>query len=105
MLLAKSVDKWIVEYDKELNTSTWLKYTIINRLHVDALTCSICTRFKSKFEGMRNYNPAFIEDSRNLRTSSFKDHAASSMHVWAMSLLKNSKAMMSPSMLRLRRHF
>ena len=88
MLLAKSVDKWIVEYDKELNTSMWLKYTIINRLHVDALTCSICTRFKSKFEGMRNYNPAFIEGSRNLRTSSFKDHAASSMHVWAVTVEK-----------------
>ena len=43
MLLAKSVDKWIAEYDKELNTSTWLKYTVVDRHHVDSLTCSVCT--------------------------------------------------------------
>ena len=91
MLLAKSVDKWIAEYDKELNTSTWLKYTVVDRLHVDSLTCSVCIRFKSKLEGMRNYNPAFIEGSKNLRTSSFKDHAASSMHVRAMSMLKRQR--------------
>ena len=91
MLLAKSVDKWIAEYDKELNTSTWLKYTVVDRHHVDSLTCSVCTRFKSKLEGMRNYNPAFIEGSKNLRTSSFKDHAASSMHVRAMSMFKKQR--------------
>lgn len=91
MLLAKSVDKWIVEYDKELNTSTWLKYAVIDCIHVDALACSVCTDFKSKLEGMRNYDPAFTKGSRNLRTSSFKDHAASSMHVRAMSLLKKQQ--------------
>lgn len=32
MLLAKSVNKWIAEHDKELDTSTLLKYTIVNRL-------------------------------------------------------------------------
>ena len=37
-----------------------------------------------KLEGMHNYNPAYIEGSRKL--SSFKDHAARTMHVWAMSL-------------------
>ena len=81
MLLAKSIDKWITEYDKELNTSTWLKYTVVDCLHVDSLMCSVCTRFKSKLQGMRNYNPAFIEGSKNPRTSSFKDHATSTMHV------------------------
>ena len=66
MLLAKSIDKWIVEYDKELNTSTWLKYAVIDCIHVDALAWSVCTHFKSKLEGMRNYNPAFTEGYRNL---------------------------------------
>ena len=79
--MAKSVDKWISENDKELNTSTWLKYTVVDRLHVVSLLCSVCTQFKSKLEGMRNYNPAFIDGSKNLRTSSFKDHAGSSMHM------------------------
>ena len=31
----------------ELNSSAWLKYTIINRFYVDTLTCSICARFRS----------------------------------------------------------
>ena len=88
MLLAKSIDKWITEYDKELNTSTWLKYTVVDCLHVDSLMCSVCTRFKSKLQGMRNYNPAFVEGSKNLQTSSFKDHVTSIMHVRAMSMLK-----------------
>ena len=44
----------------------WLKYTIVDRPHVDSLTCSICTRFKSKLEGMHNFNPTFIEGSKNV---------------------------------------
>ena len=31
MLLAKSVNKWIAEHNKELNTSTWLTYTVHRR--------------------------------------------------------------------------
>ena len=31
MLLAKSVNKWTAEHDKELNTSTWLTYTVHHR--------------------------------------------------------------------------
>ena len=79
-------NKWITEYDKELNSSAWLKYTIINHFYVDTLTCSICAYFRSKLEGMHNYNPAYIEGPRNLRMSSIKDHAARTMHVWAISL-------------------
>lgn len=39
MLLAKRVDKWIVEHDEELSTVTWLKYTVVDCPHVDTLTC------------------------------------------------------------------
>ena len=71
----RTIESWI-----------WLKYTIIDRLRVDALTCSICTHFKGKLEGMHNYNPAHIKGSRKKWTSNFKDHAASTMHMQAMSL-------------------
>ena len=37
MLLAKSVDKWIVEYDKEYNTETWLKYNAVDWTHMETL--------------------------------------------------------------------
>ena len=60
MLLANSVNKRIAEHDKELNTSTWVTYTIVDRLHMDMSTCSVCTRIKNKLEGMRNYNPAYM---------------------------------------------
>ena len=56
--------------------------------HVSSLKCSVCTQFQSKLCGMPNYNPAFIDGSKNLRASSFKDHAVSSMHARAMLLLK-----------------
>ena len=54
VLMANSVNKWIAEHDKELNTSTWLTYTVVDCLHVDVSTCSVCTRLKNKLEGMRN---------------------------------------------------
>ena len=60
MLLAKSVNKWIAEHDKELNTSTWVTYTVVDRLHMDVSTCSVCTRLKNKLEGIRNYKPAYM---------------------------------------------
>ena len=36
MLLANSVNKWIAEHDKELNTSMWLTYTVVDRLHMES---------------------------------------------------------------------
>ena len=37
---------------------------------------------------MHNFRPAFIEGTCNVKTSSFKDHAATDMHCHAMILLK-----------------
>ena len=41
---------------------------------------------------MHNYNPAYIEGSKNLHPSSFKEHAASNMHSRAMLLLKRAQS-------------
>ena len=68
MLLAKSVYKWIAEYDKDLNTTTWLKYEVLDPVHIESLKCSVCETFKDKLVGMRNYNPAFIVGTKNRRT-------------------------------------
>ena len=35
---------------------------------------------------MRNYRPAFVEGTANVRASTFKDHAATDMHRRAMAL-------------------
>ena len=89
-VLRSSVDKWIAENDKVLNTSVWLKYDTdpFDRTRVLSLKCSICSCFKDRLVGRRNYSSAFVDGSGNLRASSFKDHAASDMHSRAMLLLK-----------------
>ena len=89
-VLKSTVDKWVVENDKALCTSTWLKCEVdsANRSRVVALKCSVCCQFRDKLVSMRNYSAAYVEGSSSLRTSSFKDHAASDMHSRAMLLLK-----------------
>ena len=51
-----------------------------DRNHVDSMSCSVCTCFRAKIQGMRNFSRAFIEGTQNLQASSFKDQAASEMH-------------------------
>ena len=89
---AKTVEKWIAENDKALSTSTWLKYDKADCEYVATLKCSVCIEFQDKLRGMRNYSNAFIGGSKNLRASSFKDHAASDMHARAMLLLKKQSS-------------
>ena len=54
---AKMAGKWTKEYDKELDTATWLHYEIEDRdrAHIKLLRMQ-CTQFRQKLEGMRNYN-------------------------------------------------
>ena len=86
-----TVNKWISENDKRIGMTTWLCYDKANRDHVSALKCSICIRFQDKLWSHKNFNPAYILGSKNLRTSLFKDHATSNMHQHAMKLLKKSQ--------------
>ncbi len=83
-----TVEKWVAESDKTLNTTVWLTYDMDRTHRVVALKCSVCERFKDRLVGRRNYSTAYIDGSTNLRASSFKKHAASGMHVRAMLLLK-----------------
>ena len=89
---AKTVEKWISVNDKALNTVTWLKYEKADREYVDTLKCSVCIQFQDKLCGMCNYSAAFIGRSKNLRASSFKDHAATDMHARAMLLFKKQSS-------------
>ena len=47
----KTVDKWTVENDRALNTTSWLQYTTVNREYVDSLTCKMCVRFQDRTLG------------------------------------------------------
>ena len=72
----KTVQKWIKENDRLLNTTVWLKFDNDSHDHVNTLSCKVCSQFKDELIGMRNYHPAFVEG-----TSSFKDHAVTDMHM------------------------
>ena len=76
----RTADKWLAEYDKELKTSVWLKYELADRDHVVALKCAVCTQFKTRLESMRNYRSAFIDDTTNIRTSTFKEQPCYNRH-------------------------
>ena len=52
----------------------------------------MCIEFHKKLRGMPNYNPAFVVSSKNLRASSYKDHAATDMHKRAMLLFKKQSS-------------
>ena len=89
---AKIVEKWKTDHDRELDTLTWLTYKMADCNHVDSMSCSVCTCFRAKIQGMRNFSQAFIEGTQNLRASSFKDQAASEMHKRLWMLLKKEQS-------------
>jgi len=73
-------------------------YKMADCNHANSMSCSACTRFRAKIQGMRNFSPAFIEGMQNLQASSFKDHASSEMHKRSWMLLKRSNRLMCASM-------
>ena len=56
-LQKKTVEKWIVENDKELNSSVWVKFETAaeDRDHVATLKCAVRSRFKERLQPMRSY--------------------------------------------------
>ena len=88
----KTVEKWVAENDRALNTTTCLKFDMADRNHVASLRCAICSQFKDKLVPMRNFRPAFIEGTTSIRTTAFKDHAATDIHAHTMCLFKKQHA-------------
>ena len=89
----RTVEKWIVENDKSLQTLRWLCFeTSSDRERVTVLKCDVCSRFKDKLVSMRNFRPAFIDGTTNIRASTFKDYAATTMHCQAMLLAQTEIA-------------
>ena len=88
----RTAEKWVAEYNRTLNTTMWLKFNMADQDHMASLWCAICTQFKDKLVSMRNFHPAFIKGTTNVRTSTFKEHAATSMHERAMGLFKKQQS-------------
>ena len=45
-----TVDKWVLDHDKTLNTAIWLTYEKVDRHHMALLRCSVCKRFEEKLQ-------------------------------------------------------
>ena len=88
----KTVEEWVSQYDKQFNTAVWLKFNTVDRTHVSTLRCSVCTQFQKQLESMRNFRPAFIDGTTNVRLSTVKDHAGTDMHARAMLLYKKQQS-------------
>ena len=70
----------------------WLGYEMKDRDHVACLKCTVCSMFRERLFGMRNFSNAFIEGSINLRSSNYQDHSKSAMYEKAMTLFKLKKS-------------
>ena len=83
----RTVEKWIAENDKSLQTLSWVRFEMSSdREHVTVLKCDVCSRFKDKLVSIRNFRPAFIDGTTNILASTFKDHTETAMHRQAMLL-------------------
>ena len=56
---------------------------------VATLKCAVCSWFWERLQPMRNYRPAFIEGTSNVRTSTFKDHADTDTQKYTMVLFNS----------------
>ena len=79
-MTVKTIHKWVIESDRKMDTSVWLRYDKVDHEYVATLKCCVSAEFNVKLRGMRNYNPAFAVGSQNLQASSYKDHTATDMH-------------------------
>ena len=80
-----------------MDKSVWLRYDKVDRgtwLRETSTwpRCCISAEFNEKLRGMCNYKPAFVVGSKNLRASSYKDHAATNMYKRALLLFKKQNS-------------
>ena len=74
--------KWKMQYDREYQSLTWLKYDgdDQDKMLVKVLRCSACMKFDSSIHRMKNYSSVWIFWSANHRPTNITDHAASEQH-------------------------
>ena len=60
-------EKWQKQFDREYQTSLWLRCTKdpTDKASVSTLFCGICQQQERKIESMRNYSAAWVRGSLN----------------------------------------
>ncbi len=82
--------QWQSTYEREYQTLTWLrcKTDDLSPSLVDTLTCSVCQKFESNIQSLKNFSTSWITGSSNHRASNIVDHGKSEQHKTAMGLEK-----------------
>ena len=86
---------WLTQYDREYQTVTWLDCeTSVDdgAKLVTQLKCRVCTKFKERIAGRKNYSEKWITGANSVRTTNLVDHAKSEQHAHAMNLLRKERA-------------
>jgi len=88
--------KWCRDFDRELQTMSWLDCSTTykdGRKILTHLRCTTCAKFEARIKGRRNYSARWIDGADSLRTSNIRDHATSAQHIHATSLLRQEHAL------------
>ncbi len=86
--------QWKSTYEREYQTLTWLRCKTDDLFPslVDTLTCSVCQKFESHIQSLKNFSVAWITGSSNHRASNIIDHGKNEQHKTAMNLEKIERA-------------
>ena len=87
--------KWRQDFDRDHKTVSWLgcetEFSEGKRVVV-RLNCSVCSKYKDRIIGRRNYSDRWIVGADSVRTSNIRDHARSDQHGHVISLRVREQA-------------
>ena len=81
--------KWVRDYDRVYNTAMWLDSEASwhnGEKVVEKLKCKVCTKYRERIIGRKNFSMKWIEGADSVRTTNVIDHAKTDQHVQAMKL-------------------
>ena len=88
--------KWQRDFDRDCKTLTWLdcdtKLEFGNKV-VIKLKCTVCTKFKDKIMGRKNFSNKWIVGAESVHTSNVWGHAQTDQHTYAMLLLTKERSL------------
>ena len=81
-------NKWKTQFDRDLNTFSWLccdiKTLVEDKTLMEVLRCEACKKHDGAITGMKNFSKAWITGCSNQKTTNIFDHATSEQHRVAM---------------------
>ena len=79
--------KWVVEYDKDCQTMTWLDCETENEAGVKVVTslkCRMCSKYKDNIMRRKTFSEKWITGADSVKTTNLRDHVKSDQHGHSM---------------------